>query len=174
MRWTGLHCLLGCCRGFTAFPRQDYAQWKKEGRLINDGVNAKVGGARKHPVRASMCTLAMCVLLLVVMFSIDEDYQRYKTTKDALCLDSRGCPSCTLPGLGNCVSIPAQAWDDIEAVWLYKGDWSLVRVYVQGLIVLSCACAAADKPWAPGCAPCGAPVPEAFQAAQGAPAPRER
>ena len=34
----------GCVgrRGFTSFPRQDYVQWKKEGRLINDGVNAKV------------------------------------------------------------------------------------------------------------------------------------
>ena len=30
------------CRGFTAYTRDDYVQWKKEGRLVNDGVNAKV------------------------------------------------------------------------------------------------------------------------------------
>ena len=30
------------CRGFTRFSRDDYIQWKKEGRLVNDGVNAKV------------------------------------------------------------------------------------------------------------------------------------
>jgi hypothetical protein len=29
--------------GFTAHDRQDYVQWKKEGRLVDDGSNAKVG-----------------------------------------------------------------------------------------------------------------------------------
>ena len=29
--------------GFTKFARADYVAWKKAGRLINDGVNAKVG-----------------------------------------------------------------------------------------------------------------------------------
>ena len=45
MRVADLHheVMRCCCRGFTAFPRSDYVQWKKEGRLINDGVNAKVG-----------------------------------------------------------------------------------------------------------------------------------
>lgn len=35
-----------CClyRGFTSFDRSDYLQWKKEGRLQNDGVNAKLLG----------------------------------------------------------------------------------------------------------------------------------
>ena len=33
------------CRGFTKFARDDYLQWKKEGRLVNDGVNAKVRAA---------------------------------------------------------------------------------------------------------------------------------
>ena len=33
-------------RGFTRFSRDDYIQWKKEGRLVNDGVNAKVGHCR--------------------------------------------------------------------------------------------------------------------------------
>ena len=28
--------------GFTRFARSDYVAWKKSGRLINDGVNAKV------------------------------------------------------------------------------------------------------------------------------------
>ena len=37
----GMSMLL--CRGFTRFSRDDYIQWKKEGRLVNDGVNAKVG-----------------------------------------------------------------------------------------------------------------------------------
>ena len=32
------------CRGFTSFDRTDYLQWKKEGRLQNDGVNAKLLG----------------------------------------------------------------------------------------------------------------------------------
>lgn len=40
--------------GFTSFPRQDYVQWKKEGRLINDGVNAKLltnhGRLEERPV----------------------------------------------------------------------------------------------------------------------------
>ena len=31
-----------CHRGFTGFSRDDYIAWKKEGRLVNDGVNAKV------------------------------------------------------------------------------------------------------------------------------------
>ena len=52
-------CSFWWCRGFTAFPRQDYAQWKKEGRLINDGVNAKV---RAFPAVASL--VHPCVLLL--------------------------------------------------------------------------------------------------------------
>lgn len=29
--------------GFTSFLRDDYVEYKREGRLINDGVNAKVG-----------------------------------------------------------------------------------------------------------------------------------
>ena len=28
--------------GFTKFARSDYVAWKKAGRLVNDGVNAKV------------------------------------------------------------------------------------------------------------------------------------
>lgn len=28
--------------GFTAHTRDDYVQWKREGRLINDGVNVKL------------------------------------------------------------------------------------------------------------------------------------
>ena len=28
--------------GFTKYNRDDYVQWKREGRLVNDGVNAKV------------------------------------------------------------------------------------------------------------------------------------
>ena len=31
--------------GFTRFARSDYVAWKKSGRLINDGVNAKVQSA---------------------------------------------------------------------------------------------------------------------------------
>ena len=33
-------CIL--CRGFTKYARDDYVQWKKEGRLTHDGVNAKL------------------------------------------------------------------------------------------------------------------------------------
>lgn len=32
------------CRGFTSYDRSDFIQWKKEGRLVNDGVNAKLLG----------------------------------------------------------------------------------------------------------------------------------
>uniref|UniRef100_A0A6U1FNY5 Uncharacterized protein n=2 Tax=Eukaryota TaxID=2759 RepID=A0A6U1FNY5_9CHLO len=32
--------------GFTNFVREDYIQWKREGRLINDGVNARILGNR--------------------------------------------------------------------------------------------------------------------------------
>ena len=28
--------------GFTSYSREDYVQWKREGRLVKDGVNAKV------------------------------------------------------------------------------------------------------------------------------------
>ena len=28
--------------GFTKFGREDYVQWKQEGRIIPDGVNAKL------------------------------------------------------------------------------------------------------------------------------------
>lgn len=35
-------CSLLLCRGFTAYTREDYLTWKKEGRMVNDGVNAKV------------------------------------------------------------------------------------------------------------------------------------
>ena len=31
-------------RGFTKFSRDDYVQWKREGRFVKDGVNAKVCG----------------------------------------------------------------------------------------------------------------------------------
>ena len=30
------------CRGFTKFSRDDFLAWKKEGRLVNDGVNARL------------------------------------------------------------------------------------------------------------------------------------
>eukprot|EP00887_Chlorella_sp_A99_P001591 scaffold8.g1591.t1 len=30
--------------GFTSFLRDDYVEWKREGRLVNDGVNAKLLG----------------------------------------------------------------------------------------------------------------------------------
>lgn len=33
--------------GFTRFARSDYVAWKKSGRLINDGVNAKVHRGHK-------------------------------------------------------------------------------------------------------------------------------
>lgn len=34
----------GCVRrGFTKFSRTDYLKWKEENRIVNDGVNAKVG-----------------------------------------------------------------------------------------------------------------------------------
>ena len=92
--------MLGGCRGFTAFPRQDYAQWKKEGRLINDGVNAKVDGARKHAVHTSVCTLAMCLLLSVAVF-LTEGCRSHsaaflKLTSDALCFQE-AAPRAALP-----------------------------------------------------------------------------
>ncbi len=34
-------CVLWC-RGFTAFKREDFIQWKREGRIVNDGVHCKV------------------------------------------------------------------------------------------------------------------------------------
>ena len=34
--------LFPACRGFTPYLREDYLEWKREGRLVNDGVNAKV------------------------------------------------------------------------------------------------------------------------------------
>lgn len=37
-------------RGFTKFSRDDYVQWKREGRFQKDGVNAKVGQIEAHPV----------------------------------------------------------------------------------------------------------------------------
>jgi large subunit ribosomal protein L10e len=33
-----------CCRGFTPFLKDDYLEWKREGRLVNDGVNVKLLG----------------------------------------------------------------------------------------------------------------------------------
>ncbi len=35
------YLLLTLCRGFTSYLRDDYLEWKREGRLVNDGVNAK-------------------------------------------------------------------------------------------------------------------------------------
>jgi large subunit ribosomal protein L10e len=32
--------------GFTAFSRDDYVQWKSEGRIFPDGVNARLSGCR--------------------------------------------------------------------------------------------------------------------------------
>merc|ERR1712137_990605 len=32
--------------GFTKFSREDYMAWKREGRLMNDGVNARLLGCR--------------------------------------------------------------------------------------------------------------------------------
>ena len=47
-----------CGRGFTKFARDDYLQWKKEGRLVNDGVNAKVrAGVSVTPGVNTMCLL---------------------------------------------------------------------------------------------------------------------
>ena len=36
-------------RGFTPFLRNDYIEWKREGRLVNDGVNVKVGAQHAAP-----------------------------------------------------------------------------------------------------------------------------
>jgi large subunit ribosomal protein L10e len=32
--------------GFTAFKREDFIQWKREGRIVNDGVHCKLIGCR--------------------------------------------------------------------------------------------------------------------------------
>jgi hypothetical protein len=32
-------------RGFTPYLRDDFLEWKREGRLVNDGVNAKASGS---------------------------------------------------------------------------------------------------------------------------------
>lgn len=32
--------------GFTSYSREDYLAWKREGRLVNDGVNARLVGCR--------------------------------------------------------------------------------------------------------------------------------
>jgi hypothetical protein len=38
-----LQAIAACLRrGFTKFSRDDYVQWKREGRFVKDGVNAKV------------------------------------------------------------------------------------------------------------------------------------
>jgi hypothetical protein len=34
-------------RGFTPYSRDDYIQWKKEGRLVSAGVHAQVGSMWK-------------------------------------------------------------------------------------------------------------------------------
>lgn len=34
--------LLRRCRGFTKFNADDYEQWKADGRIVPDGVNAKL------------------------------------------------------------------------------------------------------------------------------------
>ena len=51
---------IALCRGFTKFSRDDYIQWKKEGRLVNDGVNAKVG----H-IKPAACVVRACALSLL-------------------------------------------------------------------------------------------------------------
>ena len=49
--------------GFTKFSRSDYAAWKKEGRLVNDGVNAKLldckGRVEARPAEHIFATPAM-------------------------------------------------------------------------------------------------------------------
>ncbi len=30
------------CRGFTTFSREDYVQWKQEGRIVRDGINGRL------------------------------------------------------------------------------------------------------------------------------------
>ena len=35
---------VAACRGFTDYLRDDYLEWKREGRLLNDGVNVKLLG----------------------------------------------------------------------------------------------------------------------------------
>ncbi|EFN51791.1 hypothetical protein CHLNCDRAFT_32922 [Chlorella variabilis] len=37
--------------GFTPYLRDDYLEWKREGRLVNDGVNAKASGDRSNVYR---------------------------------------------------------------------------------------------------------------------------
>jgi predicted phage tail protein len=45
---------LHVCRGFTPYVRDDYKQWKKEGRLLNMGVHAQVCGHQQfHRQRAT-------------------------------------------------------------------------------------------------------------------------
>lgn len=45
---TAMHTM---CRGFTPYLRDDYLEWKREGRLVNDGVNAKASGDRSNVYR---------------------------------------------------------------------------------------------------------------------------
>lgn len=38
--------------GFTKYNRDDYVLWKREGRLVNDGNNAKVSPKARDPAPA--------------------------------------------------------------------------------------------------------------------------
>ena len=49
------------CRGFTPFLRDDFIEWKREGRLVNDGVNIKVRSAvLRHALLARVACHAAC------------------------------------------------------------------------------------------------------------------
>ncbi len=55
--------------GFTKFARADYVAWKKAGRLINDGVNAKVHSLSVASYCDVVCApassrIVLCVQLL--------------------------------------------------------------------------------------------------------------
>ena len=53
--------MAGLCRGFTKFNAADYVLWKQEGRMQNDGVNAKL---LNNKVRAPSQNQAPLVLLV--------------------------------------------------------------------------------------------------------------
>jgi hypothetical protein len=51
--------LIAAPRGFTAYNRDDFVQWKTEGRLTPDGVNAKVRPSHQVPLTGSFPS-SMC------------------------------------------------------------------------------------------------------------------
>ena len=85
-------------RGFTSYLRDDYLEWKREGRLVNDGVNAKASVMNDQRIWLAVFYRLDCIAS-VLLCSSSATMDLWMSAR--LARSSRGLLAC-----GVCLCIP--------------------------------------------------------------------